>query len=385
MKIIQIVTQMESGGAQKVASLLTEALRDRDHDAHLWFLYKKSSAYEESDHVRVLFPQRPAALGFAQLGRQLWKELRQAQPDAVITHTHSSNFFAAPVAAAAGVPIRVAVHHNPIDTYSPLMRIADRIVFAAGGYSSMVTVSGGVTQSFSSHNPVYQRHLHRIYNAIGSCAVLDPIDVRSHYNIPSGMKLLVNVGRMAPQKNQSLLLHMLQRISDAYLILVGDGDLRQTLAHEASILGVADRVRFAGELRTPQVNAILHAADAFLLPSCYESFCLAAVEAMQCGTPVIASDLVCLREVLGDRQLFFPMNNLGTLVRRVKYLLSHPELAAEMRVAGQARAEQFSITRMAGEYECLLNEAAVYARKQSSATNNLRRINPLGSIARINH
>lgn len=385
MKIIQIVTQMEAGGAQRVASLLTEALRDRDHDAHLWFLYRKSPAFEESDHVRVLFPHRPAALGFVHLGKELWKDLHAARPDAVITHTHSSNFFAAPVAAAAGVPIRVAVHHNPIDTYSPLMRAADRVIFAAGGYSSMVTVSGGVTRSFSSHKPAYKSSLHRIYNAIGSCHQTLDVDIRSLYAIPSSMKLLVNVGRLTAQKNQSLLLHMLQRIPEACLILVGEGDMRDTLTREAATLGVADRVRFTGELRTPQVNAILHAADAFLLPSRYESFCLAAVEAMQCGTPVVAADLVCLREVLGDKQLFFPWNDVGTLTRRVRYLLSHPELAAEMRVAGQARAEQFSITRMAGEYECLLTEAAVYARKQRSTTNNLRRIQPLRGIARVNH
>ena len=385
MKIIQIVTQMEAGGAQKVASLLTEGLRDRDHDAHLWFLYKKSAAYEESEHVRVLFPERPAASGFAHLGRQLWKQLREARPDAVITHTHSSNFFGAPVAALAGVPIRIAVHHNPINTYSPLMRIADKAVFAAGGYSSMVTVSGGVTDSFSSHSPEYRSHLHRIYNAIAAPTAPGDVDVRARYDIPSGMKLVVNVGRLAAQKNQVILLRMLQRIPGVCLILVGEGEMREALTSEAAALGVADRVRFTGEVHSPLVNAILQAADAFLLSSCYESFCLAAVEAMQCGTPVVATDLVCLREVLGDKQLFFPLNDVNTLVRRVKYLLTHSELAAEMRTAGQARAEQFSVPRMVVEYESLLREAALYVRSRKLTPNNLGRFDPLGGIAGVHH
>ena len=323
MKIIQLVTQMEAGGAQKVASLLTEGLRARGHDAQIWFLYKKRPAYEESSYVRVLFPQRPSFDEFAELGWRLWKELRKHKPDAVITHTHSANGFAAPIAAMAHVPVRIAVHHNPIETYSLPMRMADHCAFSSGCYSSMVTVSGGVTHSFKKHSAAYQRRLHRIYNAISPAVPSSDVDIRELYRIPTTMKLLVNVGRLSEQKNQSLLLHLLQRIPDGFLLLVGAGELRRELFAEAVVLGVADRVKFTGEVPSSQVTAILSHADLFLMPSNYEAFCLAAVEAMHCCVPVIASDLPCLREVLGDSQLFFPLNNIADLTRKVQYLLSH--------------------------------------------------------------
>jgi glycosyltransferase involved in cell wall biosynthesis len=383
MKIVQIVTQMEAGGAQKVASLLTEGLRGRGHDAHLWFLYKKRPAYQESDHLRVFCSRRPNATEFAGLGYRLWQELRSQKPDAVITHTHSANSFAAPIAAAAQVPIRVAVHHNPVETYSTVMKIADQCAFATGCYSKMVTVSGGVTDSFSHHNQAYQRRLHRIYNGIAHSEAGCAIDARVRYEIPAHMKLVVNVGRLAQQKNQGLLLHMLQHVPDAFLLLVGEGDLRRELFMEAVVLGVAERVRFTGELASDQVDAILRQADLFLLPSTYESFCLAAVEAMHCGLPVIASDLPCLREVLGDGQLFFPTNNVEDLSTKIRYLLNRKDKREEMSKAGQARAENYTIERMVGEYEQLLADASLYARPVRSATNNFGRFNPLGSIAGI--
>jgi glycosyltransferase involved in cell wall biosynthesis len=374
MKIIQLVTQMEAGGAQKVASLLTEGLRKRGHDAQMWFLYKKRPAYEESSYVRVLFPQRPTLGEVAELSWHLWKELRRQRPDAVITHTHSANAFAAPIAAMAQVPVRVAVHHNPIGTYSLPMRVADQCAFATGCYSSMVTVSGGVSDSFANHREAYRDRLHRIYNAIGP-SIASCNDVRMQYGIPKNMKLLLNVGRLAAQKNQSILLHLLQRIPNAFLLLVGAGELRRDLFAEAVVLGVADRVQFTGEVPAEQVAAILRQADLFLLPSIYESFSLAAVEAMHCGVPVIASDLPCLREVLGDSQLFFPLNNIADLTRKVQYLLSHDEECLQMGVAGHLQAERFTIDRMVGEYESLLAEASLYARpapwintEQSSST-----------------
>jgi hypothetical protein len=87
--------------------------------------------------------------------------------------------------------------------------------------------------------------------------------------------------------------------------------------------------------------------------------------------------------VLGDSQLFFPKNNLADLTRKVQYLLNHDEERREMRAAGQAQSERYTIARMVGEYECLLSEASLYARPRRSAPNNLRRFDTLGSVARV--
>jgi glycosyltransferase involved in cell wall biosynthesis len=383
MRIVQIVSQMEAGGAQKVASLLTEGFRQRGHDAQLWFLYKKRPAFELNSYTSCLYPRRPPPAVWCLTAARVWKKLRDLQPDVVLTHTHSANVFAAPIAAMAGVPVRVAVHHNPVETYSRLTRTFDKYAFSMGSYSEMIAVSGGVRQSFSDHSSRYNKRLHRIYNGIDTAGEIDTGDIRAHYRIPGRHALLVNVGRLAKQKNQGLLLEMLMQIPEATLMLIGDGELGIELRSKAASLGVSDRVRFTGELPGDKVAAILRQADLFLLPSRYEAFCLAAVEAMHHGVAVVASDLPCLREVLGDGQLFFPVDNSEKLSEIVNRLLISPLERAVMVRAGKMRAENFSVDRMVGEYELLLAEALLYVHPRKSATNNFRRIDALGSVARV--
>ena len=384
MNVIQIVTQMEAGGAQKVASLLNKGLRESGHEAHMYFLYKKRPTYESEAHLECLSDRRPVPPGWLGVGGNLWKKLRAGRPDIVVTHTHSANAFAAPIAALAGVPVRIAVHHNPVGTYPLVARVADRVAFAVGCYSTMVTVSGGVTRSFEHHSVLYKSRLHRIYNGISPSTEHDSFDVRVRYGIPEQHAVLVNVGRLSRQKNQSLLLRMLQTIPDATLMLVGEGELRQELRAVAAGLGVADRVRFTGELPSASCAAILRQADLFLLPSYYESFCLAAMEAMHHGLPVVATDLPCLREVIGDDQVFFPADDEVALTNIIGRLLSSPRECEAMSVAGKARARRFSVERMVGEYELLMSEAMLYASRNKSAAHDLRRIDSLRGVSRIN-
>jgi glycosyltransferase involved in cell wall biosynthesis len=383
MKIVQIVSQMEAGGAQKVASLLTEGLRRRGHDASLWFLYKKRLAYPLNDHVECMKDERPDPAGWMQLAMKLWLRFRQEEPQVVVAHTHSANVFAAPIADLAGVPVRIAVHHNPVETYSPTARVADEIAFTAGCYSAMVAVSGGVRQSFARHDALYQSRLHRIYNGICPTTGPDNIHVRNLYRIPDEHAILTNVGRLATQKNQMMLLDILPRLPNTTLLLVGEGEMRAELRRFACSRKVEHRVRFTGELAETHVAAILEQSDLFLLPSLYESFCLAAVEAMGHALPVIASDLPCLREVLGSTQLFFPLNDRDALTAMVLRLLQTPEERATMSAGGQLRAREFNVERMVGEYECLIEEAMLYARPRNSATNNFGRVNALRGIARV--
>ncbi len=383
MKVIQIVTQMEAGGAQKVASLLNHGLRESGHDASLYFLYKKRPAYDGEAHMECLSERRPAASGWIDVAGNLWKRLRTERPDVVITHTHSANTFAAPIAALAGVPVRIAVHHNPVDTYSLMARVADRLAFAAGAYSTMVTVSGGVTRSFEHHGGLYRSRLHRIYNGIAPATEPGSFDVRVRYGIPEQHAVLVNIGRLSKQKNQALLFRTLQNIPNATLLLVGEGELGKELRATAEALGVSDRVRFTGELPAESCEAILRQADLFLLPSRYESFCLAAMEAMHHGLPVVASDLPCLREVIGDDQVFFPCDDEIALTNIVGRLLSSSRERESMGIAGRARAMRFSAERMVGEYELLMSEAMLYATRPKSAAHDLRRIDTLGGVSRI--
>src|ERR1700692_960055 len=101
MKIVQIVTQMEAGGAQKVAYLLHRGFLERGYDAELWFLYTKRPFYDGLDGVHSLFDHSPSAFDYFVITHRLYSKLRSAKPDALITHTHYANLLGQLIAAFA--------------------------------------------------------------------------------------------------------------------------------------------------------------------------------------------------------------------------------------------------------------------------------------------
>ena len=183
MKIVQIVTQMEAGGAQRVAYLLHRGFCEKGDDSELWFLYTKRPFYEGLDGVHSLLNQPPSALDYLTITNRLYRKLRDRRPDALITHTHYSNLLGHLVAVLAGVSNRIAVHHNPLPTYPRTARVADRFFGSAGLYTSMIAVSTCVVKTMQSYPKRYSRLVRRIYNGVPVVPPA-PRDIRSSWSIP---------------------------------------------------------------------------------------------------------------------------------------------------------------------------------------------------------
>lgn len=350
MKVVQVVTQMEAGGAQKVAHVLHEGLRGRGHETELWFLYTKRPAYVEGEDVRSLLPHAPATCDYVGIFGSLQRELHRAKPDVLISHTHYANLMAQVAARRAGVAKRIAVHHNPLPTYPRAARVADWFLGQTGTYSQVIAVSDAVADTAQTYPERYKHLLSRIYN--GLPAPLTPtIDARSKWNIPTGKPLILNVGRLSQQKNQSALLHALTHIPDAHLAIVGDGELARSLRRQTAELYLTDRVHFTGELKPAEVFAFLEAADVFAFPSLFESMGLAVVEAMQMGVPIVAADLPALHEVLANTALFVAPQDPAALGAALRKLLVHPEKARDLAARARERARAFSADTMIEAYE----------------------------------
>jgi glycosyltransferase involved in cell wall biosynthesis len=114
--------------------------------------------------------------------------------------------------------------------------------------------------------------------------------------------VIVNVGRLVPQKGQRYAIQAMTAITKALpralLVLVGEGRLHAELEGLARSLGLADRVRLLGERH--DVPVVLAAADLFVFPSLFEGFGAALVEALAAGRPCVASRISPLAEVTDD-------------------------------------------------------------------------------------
>jgi N-acetyl-alpha-D-glucosaminyl L-malate synthase BshA len=176
---------------------------------------------------------------------------------------------------------------------------------------------------------------------------------------PGGHKVITHVSNFREVKRVKDVVRVFARIRRAMpatLVMIGDGPERVDAENEARELGVSQDVRFLGRLDS--VASVLQASDLFILPSQTESFGLAALEAMACGAPVVASRAGGLTEVIDDEVngILEPVGSVEAMGRRAVELLRDPERHAAMRAAAIAKAQDFSADLIVPMYEAFYQE-----------------------------
>ncbi|HXD30834.1 MAG TPA: N-acetyl-alpha-D-glucosaminyl L-malate synthase BshA [Pyrinomonadaceae bacterium] len=162
---------------------------------------------------------------------------------------------------------------------------------------------------------------------------------------PNGEPLLVHVSNFRPVKRPvdcvEILARVLKKEIKTRLIMVGDGSERTNAEHRARCLGIYDKCSFVG--KQPRIVDYLSVSDVLLLPSDQESFGLAALEAMACELPVIASRVGGLPEVVTDGETGYlsAVGDVDKMANDAAQLLSDEAFRKEM---GQ-RARESAISR----------------------------------------
>ena len=186
---------------------------------------------------------------------------------------------------------------------------------------------------------------------------------------PDGLPMLLFVGRLDPIKGLDLLLECVARMrTRARLFIVGGdpaGDPEvERLRGRAAELGIADQVVFPGAVPQPDLARYYRAADALVVTSRYESFGLAAVEALACGTPVVASAVGGLTSIVRDREngLLVCWRGPDAFAERLDELLSDDELRARLGARARPSVERFSWRNIGDEVRGIYHELTAEQR-----------------------
>lgn len=180
--------------------------------------------------------------------------------------------------------------------------------------------------------------------APGTQATVAPMPVATELFSPNGTRdrrRLLFVGRLTGQKGIE---HLLQAVAAmktrAELDVVGDGTNRDVMEQLARDLGIADRVRWHGQLPQPELAAMYQRAAAVVVPSIDEGLGLVAVEALLCEAPVVAFDSGGLRDIIQHEKtgLLVPPGDRAALASTLDDLLSRDGFGADLGRAGRLYA-----------------------------------------------
>jgi len=235
----------------------------------------------------------------------------------------------------------------------------------------IVTVSNATRRDIESVLRIPGGRISTIYNAPDPSFTLEhrPNDkqILDRYSIK--YPYILYAGTLWPRKNiprlveafavlrQELIQHPQYR--DLRLVIIGDEHSKNPAVRRAVVLTRTEAaVRFLGFVPLDTLRVFYRAAELFAFPSLYEGFGLAPLEAMACGTPVVASDLPSLTEAVGNAAELVRPDNVFDIARGIREVLLNPERRKQLSAAGLAQAGRFHWDSTAQQILSIYREVA---------------------------
>jgi len=324
------------------------------------------TAYERAG-IRTVTLQLQAG---AQLLWALARYISRHGFDIVHTHHYQANTYCRPAAIVARTPIIMTYQHN----WPGRERARHRLIFRVLNLwtAKNITVSEPIRRYVIDMVGVAPHKVVTLHNGVNTqlfrpSTADEKAEVRRRFGLPPHAVVVGTVGRLVEWKRMDLLIHASRQILEAhpetYVIIAGDGDMRQPWMRLAEKLGLENRVRFLGWC--PDMARIYRAIDVFCMVSesgsnrsSGEGFGLVSAEAMACGLPVVAVDSAVNREVITDRCGVFCRPDPRQLAIAVDQLLDDEQLRQRLGRAGRDRAvEHFNIVDTVGQISRLYLES----------------------------
>jgi glycosyltransferase involved in cell wall biosynthesis len=298
--------------------------------------------------IRVVDPPR-SGHDVRALGNHLTM-VRAYAPD--IVHASLASPWACQYAIAAAGLVRkarvVAVYQLPRPALNQRQRILKRLTSQA--VVRHVGVGERTSREVERLIGLPVGRVQTIHNGVPD----EPLDAPERR--PSG-PVVGAIGRLEPQKGFDVFLQALREVPEVSAVIVGDGEQRTDLHALADRLGVQDRVEWIGWCDDPR--SFLPWFDVFVLPSRFEGFPLALLEALLAQRAVVATDVGSVAEAVLPEQtgLLIPSDDPVALAAAIQRLLADDALRARFGAAGRELVlSRFTATHMASSFERLYGE-----------------------------
>jgi glycosyltransferase involved in cell wall biosynthesis len=377
--VLRAVARLNVGGPTQHVVLLTRALRDR----YPTLLVAGDVQEGEADMSSFASRHGVEVTRIPELGRsirflddlvalyRLWRLCRLHRPSIVHTHTAKAGTLGRVAAILAGVRLRVHTYHGHV--FHGYFSRARTLVFLgierilARFTARIVAISPRQKEELAGHLRLAPERIAVIPLGLDLERFLAArpaagASFRAAIGAGPGEVVVTLIGRLAPIKNHALALRALARLAPRHpslvMAIVGGGECEAALREQARVLGVAERVRFAGWWSAEDLPAVYQGSDIVALTSDNEGTPVCLIEALVSGRAVVATDVGGVRDVLDGGRLgvMVPAGDDAALAGALERLVEGTGLARWSNLAREETAERYGVARLAADVGALYDE-----------------------------
>ncbi len=362
MRVVHIIKVIRIAGAEQHLITLLGGLRAQSIDARMILLVEPQNPMQ--NYIEALnakgVPVQPMVIRHhadVTLVPRLKQGLEALAPDIVHTHLIHADLYGTIAAKWIGVPVISSRHNDDAFRYRAPVRFVNRMLWKMT--TAGIAISDSIKEFSIKIEGASPKQMHRIHYGLDTS--IRPLDrsamkkkLIAELKLPSDIQFIGMVCRLIEQKGVrygiEAFIQLANDFPTAHLLIAGEGLLQSELETRAKEIGLNNRVHFLGW--RSDAAALMAALDILLAPSLWEGFGLVLLEAMAQQTPIIASKVSAIPEVVTDREtgLLVEPRDVNGLKAALSALLKDVALRQHMGLMGRDRLETaFSATRMVNE------------------------------------
>ena len=359
-KIAFVIPSLRSGGAERVVSTLSNTLYNQ-YEVHIICLVKTVPFYKIHKGVTIHYciEENNNSTGVVsaiannlKLVRKLNAIIKQNGIQILLGFITSANVLSIISGKLCGIPVIISERNNPKNDRIPQMWKKLRDLFYP--YANWIVVQTEDTKKFYREKLNIKRQT-VISNPISTDFIVEMVTASKQ---SSKENIIINVGRLHPQKAQDVLIKAFSKTNnnDWQLYVVGEGEGRKDLESLISTLNLQEKVHLVG--RIEEIQKIYDRAKIFAFSSIYEGFPNALIEAMYFGLACVSTDCPTGPSELiddGENGFLINVNDTSALTKKLNILMESEELRISFGQKAQKKVSTFNAENIAQEWTNIIN------------------------------
>jgi glycosyltransferase involved in cell wall biosynthesis/RimJ/RimL family protein N-acetyltransferase len=368
--VVHLIPSLGIGGAERVVMDAFYGIDRSRFSAKIIYWENRTdllagNAFREDDIIRLPV-KRVISLTTV---RRLYRLLKELHTNVLRTHLIDADLLGFIVTRFLPVRHVITIHSYPFPIkithrirYKIMSLVSDRIVCVSETVKKHVMVHAGVSEKKISvvRNGIDLKKFSSFLTD-NQKAIL-----RKELSISPGSRIVGTVSRLIEDKGHRYLLMAIPEIALRYpafqCLIIGDGELRNSLVEQSRSLGIADRVIFTGS--RSNIPGFLDIMDVFVLPSFREALGICVLEAMAMGKPIVACNDAAVPELIenGKEGILVRPGDHGAIAEAVSQLLLNPELSKRLAESAKKKVALFTVESMVLEMQAIYREITKHDR-----------------------